>query len=133
MTITSLTIDQLEGEFAETEAEDFTLANNQKFYALVGELFPNTDPRVIHAVTLHVNVSGEGDREASHVRRVLHAMEDGFVNEEGFLSTFNEQYPATEDDLDDRAEWENTALVVKRETAESGDLYCSWNFEGSEL
>ncbi|WP_186043158.1 MULTISPECIES: hypothetical protein [Burkholderia] len=128
MTITSLTIDQLEGEFAETEAEDLTLVNNQKFYALVGELFPNTDPRVIHAVTLTVIEGNDGDLESSLVRRTVHALENGFVNEPYFVSTFNAEYPVTEDDLGDRAEWEKTALVVKRD---GGDI--RWGFEGSEL
>ncbi|PQV53426.1 hypothetical protein [Paraburkholderia sp. BL21I4N1] len=130
MIITSLTIDQLEGEFAETEDEDLSLVNNHKFYAQVGELFPNTDPRVIHAVTLTVIEGNDGDLESSLVRRTINAMENGFVNEGYFLRTFNEEYPATEDDVDDRAEWENTALVVKR-NSDSGDLY--WAFEDSEL
>ncbi|MBU7436119.1 MULTISPECIES: hypothetical protein [Burkholderiaceae] len=132
MTITSLTIDQIEGEFPNTEAANpydrETLLWNNKFYALVGELFPNTDPRVIHAVTQNTLESNEGDLKTSQVRRVIHAMENGFVNEPFFVSTFNAEYPVTEDDLGDRAEWENTALVVKRDGGE-----VRWGFEGSEL
>ncbi|MBR8042061.1 hypothetical protein KDW85_27040 [Burkholderia cenocepacia] len=128
MTTTTLTLDQLEGEFADTEAEGFSLTHNPKFYALVGELFPNTDERVIHAVTLTVIEGRVGDLETSQVRRVIQALENGFVNEPYFVSTFNAEYPVTEDDLGDRAEWENTALVVKRD---GGDV--RWGFEGSEL
>lgn len=111
MTTTTLTIDQLEGEFAEGD----TLLWNHKFYTLLGELFTNTDPRVIHAVTLTVIEGNDGDLESSQVRRVVHALENGFDNQAYFLRTFNEEYPIDEStDLDDRAEWENTALVIKR-------------------
>ncbi|MCA8180686.1 hypothetical protein [Burkholderia vietnamiensis] len=128
MTVTTLTLDQLEGEFADTEAEGFSLTHNPKFYALVGELFPNTDERVIHAVTLTVIESRVGDLETSQVRRVIQALQNGFVNEQYFVTTFNQEYPAGSDDLDDRAEWENTALVVESER-QRGDL--RWVFEGA--
>lgn len=128
MTTTTLTIDQIEAEFAALEADGESLHQNYNFYKRAGEMFPNTDSRIIDAVTLTVIEGNDGDLESSQVRRVINALEDGFVNEAYFLTTFNEQYPAGEDDLDERAEWENTALVVERD-AERGDL--RWVFEGA--
>ncbi|NTX43093.1 hypothetical protein HT749_06735 [Burkholderia cepacia] len=128
MTTTTLTIDQIEAEFAALEADGESLHQNYNFYKRASEMFPNTDSRVIDAVTLTVIEGNSGDLESSQVRRVIKALEDGFVNEAYFLTTFNEQYPAGEDDLDERAEWENTALVAERET-QRGDL--RWVFEGA--
>jgi len=125
MNTSTITLDELEADFAEHEADGGSITDGPDFYALAGEMFPNTDPRVIRAVTLTVLANNDGV-ESSQVRRVITALEDGFTGfeaEDDFLEKFNAEYPALDDD--DRAQWENSMLVVQFD--DSGDL--RWCFE----
>ncbi|MCA8224825.1 CUE domain-containing protein [Burkholderia multivorans] len=126
MNTCTLTVDELEADFAEHEADGGSITDGRDFYEAAGEMFPNTDPRVIHAAILTVLESNDGDLESSQVRRVITALADGFTGfeaEDRFLNTFNAEYPAL--DEDDRAQWENNALIVQIDG--SGEL--RWSFE----
>lgn len=94
--------------------------NDRDFLDAMQAHFPNTDLRVIEVVAYTANQDGEGT-----VDGIYRCLENGFINEAAFLNDFEKHYPATDGD---RAEWENTTLIVLPDS-ERGFI---WVFDSDE-